>query len=342
MPSPSTGPVERVDELKLLEEKETRRQGLVSNLPAYAGAAIILLVIAKVAIVSHGLTATMLALISGANPLQVLSGAMILLLPFSGLIVIHANESQYKYRPGLAETRRAEIQLGVYLTLFLLSFVLSGGWILMTVVLLAVRHALFVYDKKRGKAVDRFTLLSHEEWLRTPPTDTICRTIWQAVNQKEEERRRVARRHPIDLASIERLDGELSDLSAQFDERAERINRLKFSEGAIFGPVVAIYAVTFLIQFFGNDRPWMPAERIELKNGDIEVGYIVESGDSWTTVLVDGSRVIVRLPSDSVKSRDLCAISKDDGSRTKTIYKYFSKSEPAYKPCPKMGSARTP
>ncbi|MEU7425969.1 hypothetical protein [Streptomyces sp. NPDC040750] len=333
---------ERIDQLGLHEENAARRQGLISNIPAYAGAAIIVLVIAKVAVVSRGSSSTMLALISDASPLQVLSGSIISLLPFSGLIVIYANENRYKYRPGLAKVRLRQIQYAIYLTIFLLSFLLSVSWLAMILAILLIRHLVFEWDVRRGKAVERSTPLPRDEWLRRPPSDVVLHDIWGEINRKEEQKQQVRARNPVDLAEIARLDEDVRTLSTRFNERADQINRFTFSQGAMFGPVIALYSVTLLIQFFGNAKPWVPAELISLKDKKAEVGYVISAGDSWTTVLTEDSRIVVRIPSAKITSRTICGLTKEGRVRTQTIYTYFRSGKPVYKPCPKSGEWLAP
>jgi hypothetical protein len=57
---------------------------------------------------------------------------------------------------------------------------------------------------------------------------------------------------------------------------------------------------------------WVPAERIETRQGTTTVGYVVESGFVWTSVLVDETRSIRRFRTESVRSRTVCQVEESD------------------------------
>ena len=57
---------------------------------------------------------------------------------------------------------------------------------------------------------------------------------------------------------------------------------------------------------------WLPAERIHRRGGATTVGYVLDSGIVWTTVLVDSNRTIRRYPTDSVQRRVVCQLKDSD------------------------------
>ncbi len=67
--------------------------------------------------------------------------------------------------------------------------------------------------------------------------------------------------------------------------------------------------VMFLMGLAGgaifSDRPWLPSERVTTKSGTL-VGYVVEVGAEWTTLLVAKDRRVVRVRSDDVEARQVC------------------------------------
>jgi hypothetical protein len=51
-------------------------------------------------------------------------------------------------------------------------------------------------------------------------------------------------------------------------------------------------------QLFVYGTIWLPAERIHRRGGAPTVGYVLDSGIVWTTVLVESNRTIRRFPTD--------------------------------------------
>ncbi|UIZ12016.1 hypothetical protein [Streptomyces sp. R527F] len=324
---------ERFDHLELLRAKANRRTSALTHLPAYAGAAVVTLMIVKVALVSRGAPSTMLALIADAGVLQVTAGAVILLLPFSGIVVSYANEEIYKFRL-MPKVKRREIQVAIYLTIFILSFLLIWSWVATVVGFLLLRHLLFLWDKRRGRAMEQPVPLSRDEWLQRPPSDIVCYAFWQQVKIKLEEKEALQSRPSFDLAAISGMQSEIDALVEQFNERASAIYREKFSQGSVVGSIMISYALILLIQFLSNDRPWFPAEQVELKGGGREVGYVVNSSDSWTTILRERERAVIRIRSELIVSRALCSASGRDEINTKTLWRITLDQNAVYKKCP--------
>jgi len=53
-------------------------------------------------------------------------------------------------------------------------------------------------------------------------------------------------------------------------------------------------------------RPWLPAEKIELKSGERRVGYILSTDKDWHTVLEEGTRTISYIRTGDVANRTVC------------------------------------
>jgi hypothetical protein len=60
-------------------------------------------------------------------------------------------------------------------------------------------------------------------------------------------------------------------------------------------------------------RPWVPSERITLKNGHTLVGYTLTTKDDWQVFLVASSREIQYIPDDQVVARQVCELSPPPG-----------------------------
>lgn len=65
-------------------------------------------------------------------------------------------------------------------------------------------------------------------------------------------------------------------------------------------------------QLFVYGTMWLPAERIHRRGGATTVGYVLDPGIVWTTVLVDSNRTIRRFPTDSVQRRVVCQLEEAD------------------------------
>jgi len=71
-------------------------------------------------------------------------------------------------------------------------------------------------------------------------------------------------------------------------------------------------ALLVLAQIFIYGTMWLPAERVERRQGATTVGYVVESGFVWTSVLVEETRSIRRFRTESVQSRTVCQVEESD------------------------------
>ena len=71
-------------------------------------------------------------------------------------------------------------------------------------------------------------------------------------------------------------------------------------------------ALLVLAQIFIYGTMWLPAERVESGRGAITVGYVLDSGFVWTSVLVEETRSIRRFRTESVRSRTVCQVEESD------------------------------
>jgi hypothetical protein len=75
---------------------------------------------------------------------------------------------------------------------------------------------------------------------------------------------------------------------------------------------LAVGVLLIVGQLFVYGTMWLPAERIHRRGGATTVGYVLDSGIVWTTVLVDANRTIRRLPTESVERRVVCQLKNSD------------------------------
>jgi hypothetical protein len=53
--------------------------------------------------------------------------------------------------------------------------------------------------------------------------------------------------------------------------------------------------------------PWMPAERVGMPDGKVEVAYVVRTDGAWTLLLIDRGRSLRYVPTADISSREPCA-----------------------------------
>jgi hypothetical protein len=69
---------------------------------------------------------------------------------------------------------------------------------------------------------------------------------------------------------------------------------------------ISYVAITVLITL--TSQMWLPSGRIETRDDDVLVGYVVSDDGFWTTVLREKNRTIVRIPADSILTRQVCEL----------------------------------
>ncbi|HET6774772.1 MAG TPA: hypothetical protein VFH36_15760 [Acidimicrobiales bacterium] len=75
---------------------------------------------------------------------------------------------------------------------------------------------------------------------------------------------------------------------------------------------LAVGVLLIVGQLFVYGTMWLPADRIHRRGGATTVGYVLDSGIVWTTVLVDSNRTIRRVPTDSIQRRVVCQLKDSD------------------------------
>lgn len=64
-----------------------------------------------------------------------------------------------------------------------------------------------------------------------------------------------------------------------------------------------------IIHVLQDDTMWLPPERLTVDNGPPVVGYVLDDGGRWTTVLTEGDRAIAVLEDEQVTGRRVCQTS---------------------------------
>ncbi len=182
---------------------------------------------------------------------------------------------------------------------------------------------------QRAKEASKLEAMIQEE---APPEEI--------VTQSSTNNTLVWRSHAL-LHQMKRLNEEIA--------RKRRLGRNELTFGGLVGFVV-YFSVVFLLPFLLDRSVWLPAEKLALGGEEI-VGYVIGDSEGWITVLTHADRQLIRIPSDRVTNRALCAASaqirpptlaeKLDGRRPKHAYELCSNSS-AHKPtAPEKGAAVT-
>ena len=58
-------------------------------------------------------------------------------------------------------------------------------------------------------------------------------------------------------------------------------------------------------------RPWLSSEKVSTKDGRVYIGYTLDTAAGWHILLKESDRAIVYIPSDEVKSRQVCRLPVD-------------------------------
>jgi hypothetical protein len=81
-----------------------------------------------------------------------------------------------------------------------------------------------------------------------------------------------------------------------------------FDSNWFLGAAALLVAAQILI--YGT--MWLPPERIETRRGTAAVGYVLDAGFVWTSVLVEETRSIRRFRTESLQSRTVCQVEGAD------------------------------
>ncbi|WP_159391167.1 hypothetical protein [Streptomyces viridochromogenes] len=327
----------------LIEEyqaESARKSELLTNLPAYAGAGILAAVVLKVALISHGSVATSLALINSAGPVQVIGGVLVLLVPTLGTLAIVLINSSIDFKE-MSKPKRVSLYIDFAVALLLLTFVLYWGAVLVLLGIIATKGVVNLrrHLKARRQASPDTNESTNEDsrpnWPSDPPQDVVLHEIWEKQVACGGQLIQARSEPEPNLGRLSELENQIRSLAAEYNSRVRQINRSRPSAESL-ALTTALSVVTFYVVFTSlvSDRPWLPAEILDIKGDRATVGYVVTEGDNWTTILTEGDRRIIRVNSDSIVDRSICATEKSEGKEVKTLWKVFSDVKTIYKECP--------
>ena len=114
---------------------------------------------------------------------------------------------------------------------------------------------------------------------------------------------------PVDLNAVRQRQTRRDEILAAYKERLAQIAAKQRRPYAAIALSLIATTMLYLLPATFNDTPWLPAERITVSN-EITVGYVVNVGQEWTTVLVDNTRLVRLFPTTQVQSRTICQASQ--------------------------------
>jgi len=126
---------------------------------------------------------------------------------------------------------------------------------------------------------------------------------------------------------------ELKKLLRQADEPLARLQARKASVDAKLVFWAAAVAAPSLVSVLSS-RPWLPAEDLTTDKGAHVVGYVIDDGGEWVSVLTEKDRSIKRFGRGEIIGRSACRLGVDRTGRT--LWELITDAEPGpgYPACP--------
>jgi hypothetical protein len=77
-----------------------------------------------------------------------------------------------------------------------------------------------------------------------------------------------------------------------------------------------LYVLALLFFAISSSRPWVSPERITTSHAGVIIGYVIDPGGDWMTILAESDRTIVRVKSSRISRRELCSVRSSVPPRT--------------------------
>jgi len=323
--------------IDLLEEGfryASSRERVLLNLVWIVPGVFFLLILVKVLLVARLDLATALAIIRASDPLALLPGILLSMLPTLGaglnflggyIYLLHQNGNYLQYE---------RYQHWTFYGLIVLFLARIQEWhITLMQIVTPLMFALggFIGDRipaKKQKSVNR----DNKDNSRTVPNDIILANHVKDIENIEREIEKQSQ-GAVDLAVVSELRNKRNKLVQQYNERVEAIQT---SWKAPIDWVIFLFLVCYMLQqlnnFFTTDV-WLPAERITVSNKVVISGYVISSDDNWTTILTLG-RSVRTIKTGEITSRQICREpDKTQKPRSATTIFGISKNSPQYPVC---------
>lgn len=160
----------------------------------------------------------------------------------------------------------------------------------------------------------------------------------------------IRRLHQTVRGGLEELEAQsantLEDLAARADKLSELKESLRQTDELIAAEKVrtarsdaklVVWVAALLAPALSSvltSQPWLPAENLRTDKGAHVVGYVIDDGGEWVSLLTEKDRSIQRFARDEIVERSACRIG---AARTgKTLWEVMTDSEPSpkYPACP--------
>jgi hypothetical protein len=282
-------------------------------------------------LVARGDPSTALAIVSSSGPLEVVAGVLIVVVPLATASVVTLSVF-LAGAEDISRKTRSFLWLAYAILVIGLSEVLYWFSTLEFILVPVAFVALHRWEKKiLGNIADQ------RSWLDSVPTDSVLNDLLLQYRELQAT--------PIGEMPNTRGGLDLSVLAERSSQRNVIIEagnaRTKLMSAKSRRPYDAI-AITLLLTTLLplmpstlNETPWLPPERITTLNQTV-VGYVTDSDQQWTTVLVDSSRAVLWIKTAAITARVLCTLGGASALATpETVYRFLGAgySPPQYPAC---------
>jgi hypothetical protein len=301
---------EPVDLVEHYERTKSLRQYFIQNAIPAASGTIFAFVVLKILLVARANDNTALAIVQKSGSVQIVSGVIILAVPFlaSGLNNAAAIWAGSDSKFNRLERRRLWWFFGISLP-YLISIL---PWLSS---LLLIAFALFfvirwVWRRRKVPAGNAMAgsaageqAFDAEVFLQTPPDDVELRRLWVQIG---ESYRKLNDGSCTDGRAAEAAV--LDDVAQQYDARSRLVKAA--GRPTVDAAAIALLVTVLLpvLQFSLNDSVWLPTEEVSMQTGRPLVGYVLDNTVGWTTILQDSDRKIVTIRATEIKARSVCRL----------------------------------
>jgi hypothetical protein len=331
-----------VDYVEHHERAKTLRQHLLQNAVPITSVSVFAFVLLKVMLVARANANTALSIVQTAGTMQILSGVIVLAIPFLATGINNAVAIWAGSTSKFNRLERRRLWIVYTLSLFYLSLILPWASTLLLLAFSIYYGLRWLWRRRKVPSVqvqattESTPTFNVERFLSTPPEDVQLRRLW--LEYKTAFQRLTSPQMINDQAAKEAESVKFADIADQYNARQELVRSA--SNGTIDAAAIALLLSVLLPVFQQsiNDKVWLPPEVIKIDSGSQLIGYVISESSEWTTVLTEKDRKIVRLPTDDLTQRTVCRV-RGNTSQTTTVYRLFGHHEPDYPVCPDTPSA---
>lgn len=287
-----------------LERSKELRERIFARAPIIVPVALVVFTILKVLLVSQGNAITALTLLRSVGTVQVLEAGLLLGVPFLALSffgLMHLADDSATFTPN----QRSWIWLA-YLVLVLTTSSVLYWFTTLVFVFTPILAKVFLWFKSH-KASQRISDSQTSYWPTEDLNDIELRNLKEKYADLESFPLNGEGGNPDLVRSNETLERWMEFLAAWNARLASIQSSTRHSVDIVILWALLAAMAPWLPQLL-NSTPWLPSERIVTNTG-VSTGYILSTTRDWTTILLDSSRHIVIVPTESVTGQSLCRAS---------------------------------